>query len=227
MKTKPEKLLVVNRFKRHREEIGQHLVKSHICITQVRRLRIRRLLQPQGKLAPVDTKKLQVPSKEMNVGTEAAVRVCSSARALARGCLLKCPVGDEPINTVQCRSAAITNGTSRDVGRGTRTGRLRRSLRGGVELNGWGHAGRPAPPPAFQNSETVPPAWVWVGGRRQQRYLCWILPGPRPLGGPPRAQARRGASRAGGATQDRAGRLRTGRGGQGAGPVAIASEVQP
>lgn len=132
------------------------------------------------------------------MGTEAAVLVCSSARALARGCLLKCPVGDEPINTVQCRSAAITNGTSRDVGRGTRTGRLRRSLRGGVELNGWGHAGRPAPPPAFQNSETVPPAWVWVGGRRQQRYRRWILSGPRPLGGPPRAQARRGAPRAGG-----------------------------
>lgn len=72
-------------------------------------------------------------------------------------------------------------------------------------MDGGTRAGRP--PPAFQNSETVPPAWVWVGGRASKAPLV------DPLG--PQA-ARRASARRRGEELRRAG---------GAGPGVARSEV--
>lgn len=114
-------------------------------------------------------------------------------------------------------------------------------------MEGWGHAGRLALPPALQNPKTVPP-WVWVGAGAPEGTAGGSSRAPgRSAGLHPRRRGEELRGRGGAGTgrsgarpvvassevlarprfASGAGRLRTGRGGQGVWPVAVASEVQP
>ena len=74
MKTKAEKLLVVNLFKRYRGNWATFSKVAHMH-NPGQASEEAQIAAAPGELATVDAKKLQVPSKKMNIGTEVAVRM--------------------------------------------------------------------------------------------------------------------------------------------------------